>query len=401
MRSGFRFDPPPVKVGAELRWLLWRAFGLAGETLSNAGDVDADAALALAGRFDLEARVGARTPRVMLESELGSKIAGRFHEEHAGAAVRSLLAGQVCRELAEAGRRLDVPLIFLKGAALQRLENVAPGSRNMSDVDVLAPEDGARRLQATLVKAGCKVYEGPESEHQLQLLTHRLGLGIEVHKIIPGVRLVGESSSTAEELIERGLVDPAQDLGDGCWVPSEGIMLAHLLVHGIAQHGMAPGAYPMARMLADVQDLEPGEENWETASRWIGRDVSRNEVEAVAGLMRQLGAGEDPAEVTAGGDEAGALLRHVVAGVLNDGYARSMKFRSLTAKPKDITQTLAFVKTVRGAMFPSRAQIDILYGPPRSELGYWGWRLWRPFDLIGRTCRYGAAWVGQRFRFRN
>ena len=63
MRSGFRFDPPPVKVGAELRWLLWRAFGPAGETLSNAGDVDADAALALAGRFDLEARVGAKIGR--------------------------------------------------------------------------------------------------------------------------------------------------------------------------------------------------------------------------------------------------------------------------------------------------------------------------------------------------
>ena len=31
MRSGFRFDPPRVEAGVDLRWLLWRAFGPAGE----------------------------------------------------------------------------------------------------------------------------------------------------------------------------------------------------------------------------------------------------------------------------------------------------------------------------------------------------------------------------------
>jgi len=28
-----------------------------------------------------------------------------------------------------------------------------------------------------------------------------------------------------------------------------------------------------------------------------------------------------------------------------------------------------------------------------AALGYLGWRLWRPFDLIGRTCSSVAAWL--------
>ena len=83
---------------------------------------------------------------------------------------------------------------------------MTPGSRNMGDIDVLASEDGARRLQEALVEAGCAAFKGRESEHQLQYLNHRSGLGIEVHKIIPGLRIGGGSSATARELIERGLV---------------------------------------------------------------------------------------------------------------------------------------------------------------------------------------------------
>jgi len=401
MRSGFRFDPPPVEVSAELRWLLWRAFGPAGQGLTGVGDLDSEAVTDLARYFDLAARVGARTPIEVLEAELGQAEAAQLCEARFTAAARSLIAGQVCREIGEAGRLLKVPLIFLKGAALHLGEVSAPGSRNLSDVDVLAPEDGSRRLQEALIAAGCPALEVPESEHQHQLLSHRLGLAIEVHKIIPGVRIGGGSSATAGVLIEKGLVRPAPGLGDGCYLPSDEVVLAHLLVHGIAQHGLSPQGYPMSRMLADVQDLGAGDDLWQAARRWIERDASREEVEAVAGLAGRLGGGEDPAAMVAGDDDSGALLRHLLAGVLDEGYARSMKFRGLTATPKDGGRARALAKTMRGALLPKRAQIDILYGPPRTELGYWGWRLWRPFDVVLRAGRYGAAWVVHRVRMRN
>ena len=401
MRSGFRFDPPQVEISADLRWLLWRAFGPAGEGLTGVGDLDSEAITDLARRFDLAARVGARTPPETLTSELGSETAGWFRKQHGGAAARFLMAGPVCRELAEAGRLLETPLVFLKGAALQLGESVAAGSRNMGDIDVLAPKDGARRLQAALVEAGCDALKTRESEHQLQYLTHRSGLGIEVHKIIPGVRLGGGSSATAGEFIEKGLVRPAPGLGDGCYLPSEEVLLAHVLVHGIAQHGLSPQKYPMARMLADVQDLGAGDDVWQTARRWIERDASREEVETVAALAGRLGAGEDPVAVVAGDDDAGGLLRHLLAGVLNEGYAQSLKFRGLTDRPREIGGVRALAKTMRGALLLTNAQVDILYGAPRTKLGYWGWRLWRPFDLVLRAGRYGAAWISHRSKSRN
>jgi len=401
MRSGFRFDPPRVEVGAELRWLLWRAFGPAGEAMPDGGDVDAEAATDLARRFDLAARIGARTPIEVLEAELGQAAAAQLRDAYTSVAARYLVADRVCRDIAAAAGALGLDVVFLKGAALHLAGKVAPGSRNMGDVDVLAPEEGARRLQAALVEAGCKAFEARESEHQLQFLTHPMGMGVEVHKIIPGVRLGGGSSVTADELIQRGLVLQAPRLDEGCFVPNDEVLLAHLLVHGIAQHGLSPQGYPMARMLADVQDLGPGPPIWEAACRWIERDASCEEVEAVAGLVRRLGAGEDPAALAVGDNDEGALLRHLLAGVLDEGYAQSMKFRSLTAKPKDAGSARALAKTMRGALFPTKAQIDILYGPPRSELGYWGRRLWRPFDLVGRAWRYGLAWVAHRLRIRN
>jgi hypothetical protein len=87
------------------------------------------------------------------------------------------------------------------------------------------------------------------------------------------------------------------------------------------------------------------------------------------------------------------MLSHLLSGVLDEAYAKSMRFRALTAIPKDVGALRALARTVRGALLPTRAQIDILYGRPRSELGYWGWRLWRPFDLVGRAMRYGWAWL--------
>ena len=397
MRSGFRYSPPRVEVTAELRWLLWHAFGPPDDVLPGAEGMDGEAVTDLARRFDLAARVGAKISSESLAAGVDWETLAWFRTRHAEAAARFLLAVPVCRELAERARLLEIPLVFLKGAALQLGEKVAPGSRNMGDIDVLAPESGAKRLQSALVESGCAALGTRESEHQLQYLTHRSGFGIEIHKTIPGVRLGGGSSVTADELIREGLVQPVPSLEGECYLPSDDIVLAHVTVHGIAQHGLAPGAYPMSRMLADVQDLGAPGDVWEAASRWIERDVSRQEMEAVGVLIRRLGGGSDPKALVAGDDAAGAMLRHILAGVLEDSYAKSLKFRGLTAKPKDMGTVRSLGNILRGALLPTRAQIDILYGPPRSELGYWGWRLWRPFDLGLRTVRYGGAWVRQRF----
>ena len=154
----------------------------------------------------------------------------------------------------------------------------------------------------------------------------------------------------------------------------------------------------MMRMLADVQDLDASADELETASKLIEGDVSRDEVEAVTSLARRLETGEDPSAIVASVDNAGSMLRHIVAGRLDPVYAKSMKFSSLTAKPGEKARFAALSQTLWRAVFLTRGQIEILYGTPRTPLGYWGWRMWRPFDLTLRAVRYAWAWVWHRLR---
>jgi hypothetical protein len=400
MASGFRFDPPQKELSSELAWLLARAFGPAESEADKSRVVDSGRIFDLADSLDLTARIGAGTPFPKLVEEIGKEAAIRFLDAHRQTAAGSLVVQHLCRELAETGRDLGIPLIFLKGAALHLGGKVVAGARGMSDVDVLAPDDCVHRLQEALIAGGCRAMDLQESEHQLQLLVHRMGLGVEVHRIIPGVRFDGSNSATANQIFSRDLVIPAPGLSEGCFLPVDEILLAHILVHGISQHGLVPGAYPMMRMLADVQDFGASQDRVEVAGNWIERDVSRDEVEAVISLARRLETGEDPSTIAKADDNAGAVLRHILAGVFDQGYARSMRFRSLTAKPGDAGIFAAQIQSLWRAVFLTRGQIDILYGIPRTSLGYLGWRLWRPFDLVLRAVRYGRAWFGHRLRKR-
>ncbi|MFZ5786942.1 MAG: hypothetical protein ACOY3Y_10920, partial [Acidobacteriota bacterium] len=44
----------------------------------------------------------------------------------------------------------------------------------------------------------------------------------------------------------------------------------------------------------------------------------------------------------------------------------------------------------------TRGQVDAVYGGPRSAMGYFGMRVWRPFDVMLRALRYGASWARRR-----
>lgn len=374
---------------------MGRAFGPADGPWRQAGGLCGERAFGLAESLDLAERIGARTAPAALAEEVGETAAAGFRRAHTGCAARALVVDRVCREIAEVCFDRGVPVVFLKGAALQLGGWIESGSRSMSDVDVLVADAAARAFQAALVERGCRSPEAPESEHQLQLLKHPTGLGIEVHRMIPGVRLEGGRSATAEQLFERGLVRAIDGLPGGCRVPLPEVLLAHALVHGIAQHGLAPDNYPWSRFLADVQDLGAAgagsREIAGTIGPWIEGDVSPDEVGAVLELMDWFGRGEDALEIAAGSDPPAKLIRHLVAGATMPAYVQSMRLarraRGLSDRPRWKKLAVDGWRTV----WLTRPQVDQLYGRPKSELGYWGRRLWRPFDLVGRAWQYGLA----------
>jgi len=402
MASGFRFDPPRAALSAEVGWVLSRAFGPPSAPWNESGGIRGQRANEIAESFDLAERITARTAAALLVEEVGEAGFAVFQRASTGCVARALVVKQVCEEVSVVAKDLGVPVVFLKGAALHLGGWIESGSRSMSDVDVLVPDSSARRFQDALIAGGCRSPEAPEAEHQLQLLTHPTGLGIEVHRMIPGVRLSGGHSATADELLAGGLCGQAGGLTRVSLVPEHSVLSAHALVHGIAQHGLTPDTYPWSRFLADVQDLGAGgsglREDLDTILPWIIRDVAPLEVEAVIDLIERLGRGEDPINVAAGDDHAALLIHHLVAGAVDDEYVRTMRLTRQLQGPSDKARWRRLVLDGWRTLWLTRPQVDKLYGKPKSALGYWGWRLWRPFDVVGRACGYG--WAAGRHRFK-
>ena len=402
MRRGIPFRPPAVDPTLELGWALARALG----------PVDAEVeaprpgrAVELAERLDVASRIGARVPRQVLVAELGEEAADLIRRRYHQAAAALLVLELGCGELVAAATALDIPVILLKGMAMWMSGRMAKGLRPVSDIDALVPAGSSHRLQAELVRRGWIAAEIPAAEHQLPPVSSPMGAVAEVHLMVRGVRMgEGRASAGAEDLIRAGLVEALPQLEGDCSAPVEELLMAHALVHGLAHHGFSPHSYPPLRLLADLQTLGWDAERWREFEaggyRWIERDVSPEAVSAARELSDRIGAGEAPLELLVEESDAGLLLRHMVAGGLDEHYRRSLRFsalsRPLGAGSRAVTVGLTLVRSI----WLSRAQVEILYGRPRTALGYWGWRLWRPVDVIIRAVRYGASWARLRLKRR-
>jgi hypothetical protein len=402
MTRPFRFDPPDVPVSNELVWLLRRAFGPCDVRLDPLDPPARRASGELAERLDVAARIASRTGGEALEREAGVDVAAALQQAEASAATVALVVRRVSAEVAAVAAALSVPALVLKGAWLELSGVAAAGSRSMGDVDVLVPEAAAEALRDALVERGAAVVDAPVSEHQLQWLRHPSGLGIEVHTAIPGVRLDGSSPATLEQVASAGACRRLEELPGETLVPGSRLGLAHLLVHGIAQHGLKPDSYPSTRVLGDLQDLLPERREWERlvpqVMPWIEHDVAGAEVGACRDLILDLALGNDPGDLTADDSLSGRYLRHVIAAATDQGYGQAMRFRSLATPVASGGRSRRLVRDAFRTVWLTDTQIDQLYGSPSSALGYWGRRLWRPFDLVARAWSYGAAWMSHRFR---
>jgi hypothetical protein len=392
MPRPLRFRPPPLAPSPEVRWMLLRAFGPAG---APAPAVEPAAALALARRFEVSARIAVRQGRQRLAAELGEEAAAGFAGDRARAAAVGMRLMEEVRRVAGVAAALGVPLACLKFAALEGTGLLAAGSRGACDVDLLVPGERAGELWRALLAAGFRGSGLPEAEHQLPALIGPQGGVVEIHRHLPGVRLAGAASATFEALAAAGLLRPLPDLPGRCAAPTPEVQAAHALVHGLGQHGYWPSSYSLLKMVADLLDLGaagPGALT-DRAAAWVARDVSADEAAAVRRLTRRLAAGEDPAGWQGGEEE---LLRHILAGRLDAGYADALRLGLFRPQPSERSRPVQLARAVLGAVFLSDAQIEAVYGRPRSRLGYLGRRLARPFDLLRRLGSYGARWARLR-----
>lgn len=365
--------------------MLLRAFGPVGAPFPES--VDPPAALAAARLFEVPARIAARQGRSALAAELGEETAQGFARERMAVTASGLRLLALAREVAGAADGLRLPLVFLKFMALEGAGLAAAVHRAACDIDVLAPVGRAAELQEALIAAGCRPSELRAGEHQLPALKHPGGAVVEVHRVILGVRPDGGASATFDDLKRHELLAPAPGFPGNAFVPVPEAQAAHVLVHGLGQHGWWPSSYSLLKMVADLIDLTPAALT-PRALAWVEEDVSPAEAEAVRRLCERLTAGDDLLEDAGAPEEV--LLRHILAGRLDPDYETALRLGLFRAQPSDRPPLLRLARSVVDAVFLTRAQVDAIYGPPRHPLGYLGRQLARPFDLLARLGRSGV-----------
>jgi hypothetical protein len=353
----------------------------------------------LAYRLDLAHRIAARHGGDELYAEIGLRPAGRLFARHETILRRAAAQAAAAARIAADADAHGIPLVALKFLAL-RLDGVAPdGVRHAGDLDFLVHERDLGRLATLLAGQGYRNpgYPFREGDHAIHL-EHDSGPAVELHRHLPGVRLApGAEPARLSDLDEAGLLVAAP--GSSVRLPCRDVLVAHLIVHGLAQHGWSARSYPHLRMVADLADLgvRPHDAAVERAHRWIGDELTQAEVEALVRLVARLRDGDEGPLEQASPDEAEAvLLRHFVAAEIDDDYASFLRlksaFRGGPASPRSLWVEIA------STLFLSDLQIDLIYGLPRRRWGYLGWRLYRPIDLVVRSLRY--AWAALRLAAR-
>ena len=379
--SDFRFDPPAARLPAALGWVLRRAFGPAG-----AGPqcpVGRDSA-ALAERLGLAGRILDRTAEHVLAAESGVQAL-----ELLRGARRVTIARQLAQEAAlaacdEAAGDLGIPYAPLKGQALVLGGWSSAAARPAGDVDLLVPRRALATLHAHLLRRGWRT-AGSAYEHQAPMLRHAGGGQLELHRVVLGVRLAGRRSAGFEDLERSGLLAgtppaPAALFSGPVHWPAPAVLAAHALVHALAQHALAPGAYSGLLLAGDLIDLGFGApadaDQLETIQRWVRSALSRRELGAAAELVAALAAGEPPVDADS---DAQHLLAHFVLGATDSRYQAALKSRLLERPLSDRPRPVARLALLGRTLIGPR----LLAGDSRMEpWGSWSVRLTRrPLEL--------------------
>lgn len=324
-----RFSPPTHPLTAADRWCLAAAFG--GRDATTAVPPDGNV-FARAAQLDLLERIGSRQDESVLSSAFGQEKlrlarAAQLESLRSHHRIRRTLEDHIVPVLGAH----ECFGVLLKGPALVRAGFSSERGRPSGDVDVLVPRAQAHAIQDDLIGRGF-VVEGIEEGHQLPLLRHSEYASVEVHTTMPGVRWTGDSTfCTAETLVERDALDWV--ISRTLALPHAELLLAHAIAHGYVYHGASPAHYPLLRMVSDVADLfaAKGPSLLDLAWRWLERDMTAEEVWAVAGLALVLAAGEVPSPSA----PPAMLLQHILAAADRTDYVEALRWHRVFHRPSD------------------------------------------------------------------
>ncbi|MCL4806477.1 MAG: nucleotidyltransferase family protein [Thermoanaerobaculia bacterium] len=342
----------------------------------------------LADGLSLTPRVAARLGRSGVEALAGRDVAERFRRRQMRVAAGNVASLALLRHVAGIGASSGVGLVVLKHGALLLEGVVAEGGREACDLDVLVSEGEAEALYDLLVKGGFLPSPMGPCDHQLAGLHHPRFGTVEIHTHLPGLRMGPKDSfARLEDLAARDVLRSVDVEGVEVRLLSRPLLAAHLVAHGLAQHGDRPDTYPILRMFGDLIDLgafrDGGARLLEEAGPWVATDVSRRRLDAMQALGRALEEGVAVRQLPA---NARRLLGHVVLGTLDPDYVAMMRL-ALFRRPLSDSPAPSRVAAVCRTLFPARGSSALAKtaDPP-------GWtrllrnRALRPFALGGRLA---------------
>jgi Uncharacterised nucleotidyltransferase len=382
-----RFAPPRIVIDDDVAWLLRAAF--ADRPGDNSHPGASPRALQLARRTELSGRVAKRFGLTSDTARLSALNRELLADYHNNLAVEALLAHAQAR-IATLAAQLGVPLIALKFAALRLSNVIIPGTRVTGDLDLLVPQSVAKEFWRALLDAGFSRTRTRAYPHQLEALADPYGAVVELHLHLPGVFVDGRLA-TAPSLISRQLAFA----GAGpIWLPDYGLLAAHAIAHALVQNRATPQSYSPLRMIADLQDLQRAQPNAVALAKSYLSPALRPICDALASLCDFLGGG-----VFTGpdfeGTSAQTLLWHCIAAREDERYAERLRSQGLLNKLREGSSSVEIAHFVVGALFPSEAELDALYGPAGNGLARVWRRSRRPLDLTTRVVR---RWLASRQR---
>ena len=372
--------------------MLLRAFG----PLDHAWiePLGSEEAWRLAGAFDLVSRIAGRLGPLALGRETGEESAEKWLRAYRLTAASNLQFIAFAGKLAGTAKGLGIPVAFLKGTALGLAAVVPLGWRAAGDIDLLVPPDRLEALRAALVGEGFVSSTLPGCEHQMPPLHHPSGMMVELHRHLPGLRLNGgRNSATFGDLERLGLLERGADVPAGSFLPVKKVLVAHCLVHGLVQHGLAPASYPPFRAVADLIDLGFGDDAEALPATFRLDRLDGETVETTRDLVRHLARGVTP-DLVAGETPESQLLRHFIVGATDEGYREALKANpryllGLSERPAP----LAVLSALFRALFITRPEVDAIYGRQKSSAGYLFRQVMRPVDVASRAVRYSIQAV--------
>jgi hypothetical protein len=203
------------------------------------------------------------------------------------------------------------------------------------------------------------------------------------------VRLDGRRSAKWESLESAGLLKPlpAGSAFAGLRLPARAVLVAHALVHALAQHGLST-SYSGWLLIGDLVDLEAREIAGGPWRQWIARDLSAEEIDAALELARIVAASGDPFREDES-SRARTLAAHFVACALDPDYGQALKARWLEAPVSDYSRLGARLRLIlRTLSPPARDSTAIESAGALSRTASW---IARPFALAGKAVRAAGA----------